>query len=57
MITGISQTSLTHLELGRSGGDGADSSFRRAVVIDEGSVTGSDLTDARSLAKTWVAES
>lgn len=56
VITGISQTALTHLELGRGGGDSADSSFRRAVVIDEGSVTGQNLIDARALAKTWVAE-
>ena len=45
------------LFLGRSGGNGFNGSIRRCVVIDETAVTGADLTSARSLASTWVAES
>ena len=57
MITGIDMTGLARLTLGRSGGDAFGSTIRRGVIIDEGSVTGSDLTDARTNGKTWVAES
>ena len=54
-MTGLNTTATT-LNLGRTS-TSWDGSVRRCVVIDESSVTGGDLTSARSLAEAWVAES
>lgn len=55
-ISGLDQTGLTHLNIGRWGGGSPDASVRRAVVIDEATITGGNYTDAVSNAETWVAE-